>query len=91
MGRVIITLKIMPSDLSVNLDEVSAQAERMISEFGGAVGKREIEPVAFGLKAIKIIFILDEKVGGTDVLEQKISSIPGVESVNVVDVRRAIG
>lgn len=91
MANVILTLKIMPSDPKVNLDYISEKAEKLITRFGGRVGKREKEPIAFGLSALKITFIMDEKKGGTQSLEEDISKLSGVSSVNVVDVRRAIG
>ena len=53
--------------------------------------KIEIVPVAFGLSAVKIIFIMDEKLGTTEPLEEKITKISGVNSVEVTDVRRCIG
>lgn len=91
MANVIITLKIMPSGLDVDLDRISEQIEKLIADFGGNVGRKEKEPVAFGLSALKIMFIMDEKKGSTEVLESKISKIKGVNSVDVVDVRRTIG
>ncbi|MFC1686899.1 elongation factor 1-beta family protein [Nanoarchaeota archaeon] len=48
-------------------------------------------PIAFGLKAINIIFAMDEAKGSPDVLEEKITAIDGVQSFEVIDVRRAIG
>jgi len=92
MAIVIITLKIMPEDPDVDLDMVESEAKKKIADFAG-VGdtKTEIEPIAFGLKAVKIIFVTDEKKGGTDKLEEEINKIPGVNSVEVIDVRRAIG
>ena len=53
--------------------------------------KSEQEPIAFGLKALKITFAMDENKGSTDTLEEDINGIEGVNSVEVVDVRRAIG
>ena len=53
--------------------------------------KTEIQPGAFGLKALVILFVMDEKKGSTEALEQKISQLEGVESVEVPDVRRAVG
>ena len=91
MANVVVTLKIMPAGVEINLEKLGMDSEELIKKFGGEVGKKEIEPVAFGLKALKIFFVLDEKKGGTEKLEQAISKVPGVESVNVVDVRRAIG
>jgi len=91
MAEVVITLKIMPDGTKVNLEKVKAKAKELIKEFGGEVGKEEIEPVAFGLKALKLYFVMDESLGSTESLEENIKNISGVQSVEVVDVRRAIG
>ena len=92
MASIIITLKIMPADPEVNLSRVEQKAIEEIKNFAGKTEiKRELEPVAFGLNALKITFVMDENIGSTDELEEKISKIEGVNSVEVVDVRRAIG
>jgi|SRR3989344_1183929 len=92
MASIIITLKIMPADPEVNLSRVEQKAIEEIKNFAGKTEiKRELEPVAFGLNALKITFVMDENIGSTDELEEKISRIEGVNSVEVVDVRRAIG
>jgi len=91
MASVIVTLKIMPESPKVNLDFLYGKAEKEISEFGGKIGKKEIEEIAFGLKALNLIFIMDEAKGSTEKLEEKISKINGVNSVQVTDVRRTIG
>jgi len=91
MAQVIITLKIMPSGVDTDLGKIEEEAKDKISEFGGEVGKREEEPVAFGLKALKLIFVMDEGLGSTESLEEQISKIKGVQSVDVTDVRRAVG
>ena len=43
------------------------------------------------LNALKIIFVSDEAKGGTEELEKDIETIDGVNSVEVIDVRRALG
>lgn len=91
MASVIITLKIMPSSPEEDLSKIEEESKKLIEESGGKTHKTEIEPVAFGLKAIKIIFIVDESKGSTDKLEEKISSIEGVNSVEVVGVTRSLG
>lgn len=91
MAQVIVTLKIMPESLDANLDALRQQATKKIEEFGGAIGKAEIEPVAFGLKAVRLFFVMDEEIGSTEDLEKDIQTIDGVRSVEVTDVRRAIG
>jgi translation elongation factor aEF-1 beta len=91
MAKVIITFRIMPESIETNLNSIEKMANEAITAFGGEPGKTEIEPIAFGLNALKIFFILDEKRGSTEELEKKINSMEGVESCEVIDVRRAIG
>lgn len=91
MADVIVTFKIMPESPDVDLDKIKESADRLIKEFGGEIGKVEKEPIAFGLEALNLIFVMDESLGSTDDLEEKVENIEGVNSVEVTDVRRAIG
>tara|TARA_Y100000310_G_scaffold314502_1_gene363928 strand:+ start:1406 stop:1693 length:288 start_codon:yes stop_codon:yes gene_type:complete len=95
MAIAVVTVKIMPESPEINLDELTPKVQALIKEFTERDSpedqKVEIEPVAFGLKAIKIIFTMDEAKGSPDVIEGKITAIEGVQSFEVVDVRRAIG
>ena len=60
MATAVVTIKIMPESPEVNLEEVKEKAQEVIREFTGRDDptdqKVEIEPIAFGLKALKIIF-----------------------------------
>ena len=91
MADVIITLKIMPESPESNLDTIEEKAKKLIEEFGGQTGKVDIEPIAFGLKALKLIFVMNEDLGSTEELETKVQEIDQVQSVEIIDVRRAIG
>ncbi|OIO63895.1 elongation factor 1-beta [Candidatus Woesearchaeota archaeon CG_4_10_14_0_2_um_filter_33_10] len=91
MADVVITLRIMPENPETDLKAIEEKAKIFIAEYGGEVGKVEIEPIAFGLKALNLIFVSNEDIGSTDRLEQNVSSIEGVSSAEVIDVRRAIG
>lgn len=91
MADAIITFKIMPESPDVNLDEIQQKATELIAKAGGEVGKSERVPVAFGLVALNLVFVIDEKLGGTDDLEKEIEEVAGINSVEVTDVRRAIG
>ena len=62
-----------------------------ISEFGGEVGKVEEEPIAFGLIALKVSFIVDEDKGDTEPLENGLKEIDGVANADVVGVTRTLG
>ncbi len=91
MGDVIVTLQVMPSSPDANLKHIEDGVKTVITQFGGRVGKVEIEPIAFGLKAVKLFFLLDENKGGTDDMEADILKVAEVESVSVVGVTRALG
>ena len=92
MADVILTLKIMPESPEIDLEELENKIKEEIKKFSGEYEfKTETEPVAFGLKALKIIFVMDEGKGSTDKLEEDISKLEGVNSVNVIDIRRALG
>lgn len=92
MARVVITFRIMPNDTGIDLSAVEDEAKKRIIDFCNSKEfKSQIEPIAFGLKALNLIFVMDESIGSTEELERKISEIKGVESVEVTDVRRAVG
>ena len=91
MAKVIVTIKIMPESPDTNLKLLEEKAKKVISEFGAEFGKTDIEPIAFGLKAVKIMFIMDEDKGSPDALEQEVRELDGVNSAEISDVRRTIG
>ena len=92
MARVVVSLRIMPQSPDVDLSEMETKAKKEIVDFCNSQEFRtEIQPIAFGLKALMILFVMEESIGTTEKLEQKISQLEGVESVEVTDVRRAVG
>lgn len=91
MATVIITLNVMPVSPDEDLEKIKEASTTIIERQGAKVGKTELEPVAFGLKAVVFMFAQDESKGGTEELEKELLAIPGVNSVQVTDVRRAIG
>ena len=90
MAEVIITFKIMPEDIEVDLDKLEKESKELLNKYGD-VGRVEREKIAFGLEAIILIFIMDESKGSTDFIEDNMRNLDGVQSVEVTDVRRAIG
>ena len=91
MTKMFVTIKIMPTSPEVDLDVLKSEARIKANEFGAELlDKDEIEPVAFGLKALKLMFLFDESKGSED-LVNLISEIPNVSSAEVCDMRRAVG
>ena len=92
MAKVVVTLKIMPKSPEVDLDSIENEAKVKIKDFSqSSEMKSEQEPIAFGLKALKIIFVMDEEKGSIDPLEETLENLDGVNSVETIDVRRAVG
>ena len=92
MARVVVTIRIMPRNTDVDLSKLEGKAKKEIVDFCSSKEfKTEIQPIAFGIKALNIMFVMEESRGSTEKLENRISQLDGVESVEVTDVRRAIG
>jgi len=92
MASVIIKLRIMPESPEIDLTALTEACKVKVAEFGiQNFHSVKEEPVAFGLKALDFIFLVDEKNSNTDVLEEKVREVKGVQSTQILDVRRAIG
>ena len=80
MAVVIIKLRVMPESPAANLKALAEQVKEKLTEFGmKAFHSVKEEPVAFGLRALDFVFIIDEKNSNTDVLEAKVKEIAGVQ------------
>ena len=92
MANAVVTLKIMPTSPDSNLDSIKESALEEIRAFNGNKDTRvSIEPIAFGLNAINIIFVMDESLGNPDAVSEKVAKIDEVNSAEITDVRRAVG
>ena len=83
MGSVAVTFRILPEDAEADLERVKARVRKTL---GGALRDLKEQPVAFGLKAILAIAVVGDAEGGSDRLEQSLAALPGVGSVETVDV-----
>jgi len=92
MANAICTVKIMPASPEVDLAKLEVTAKEKIVAFAGeGETKTEINPIAFGLKELKIIFIVDENKGSPDPIAEDIAKLEEVSSAEISDVRRAVG
>ncbi|HEB46904.1 MAG TPA: elongation factor 1-beta [Candidatus Pacearchaeota archaeon] len=90
MGLAIVKMKIMPSSPDSDLGEIQESAKNLLEKNEVTSSKFEKEPIAFGLTAIIIMFGWPEEKP-LEELEKNLSEIEGVNSVDVLDMRRAIG
>ena len=87
MARVIITLKIMPDGIDVNMDDLLELVKGAIPE-GTDIRANEVIPIAFGLKALRMNVAREEAMGGTDDIEAAITALDSVAQVEVEMVSR---
>jgi elongation factor 1-beta len=87
LARVVMTLKIMPEDVDVDLEELLEHIRGVIPE-GTDMRAHEIVPVAFGLKAIRLNVAREEAMGGPEDIEKAITALTGVNQVEVEMVSR---
>jgi elongation factor 1-beta len=85
VGSVIVTFKIMPEGVETDLDSVEKDIKKEINP-----QRMERIPIAFGLNAVQIIKLVDEKEGEMDRITDKIKSIKGVREVEVVGLTRSL-
>lgn len=79
--------KIMPVSPEADLDKIKEDAKKIVEDFGGQNKEYEIEPVAFGLKAIIVFFFYpDDK--NPEEIENKFSEMENVNSVQLIDMRK---
>jgi elongation factor 1-beta len=76
MGKVAVSLRIMPESPDTDMEKVKSEIAKMAQ-----LNDAKIEPLAFGLKALKILVVVPDS--NFDGLEDKIKTISGVSEVEV--------
>ncbi len=88
MANVAVIMKVLPNDVSIQPQELLERIKKALPENYKIIGSGE-EPIAFGLKALKIIISIPEQTeGGTEQLEKLLKQVEGVEEVEVEAVHR---
>jgi elongation factor 1-beta len=87
MGEVVATIKLMPESPEMDVEKVKTEIKSSIPE-NTELHSIEEEPIAFGLVAINVMVVVDDAEGGTEQIEENLSKIEDVASIEVVDVRR---
>ncbi len=85
MAKVMMKLRVMPSDVDVNLDEVLERIKDIQIE-GVELRDASVQPIAFGLKALVLLAVMPDAEGIGDKYVEEIQKIDGVESVEIEDM-----
>ncbi|MCD6276349.1 MAG: elongation factor 1-beta [Thermoplasmata archaeon] len=85
MGDVLVTYKIMPSGVDVNFEKMKEEVKNRVGDIG-KIAEFDLQPIAFGLKALVVKIIVKDEGGITDKIEEELSKIKGVQGVVVEEV-----
>lgn len=85
MGEVGLQYRVLPDGLEVDLKKLEMDIKRALPE-GATLRATEQKPVAFGLKALHVLIVLDDKKGGAEQVEAAIAGVAGVQSVEIVEM-----
>ena len=88
MARVMVSLKIFPSDIIADMNGVKQAITRSLEGIA-TIYKFDEEPVAFGLVALVVHIMMPEEASGVmDEVERRLKSIKGISEVEVLVSRR---
>ncbi|MEM4326236.1 MAG: hypothetical protein QXU40_02955 [Candidatus Pacearchaeota archaeon] len=90
MEEIIVKMRIMPESQKSKIEELELGVKKIFQKKKQNNFKTEIQPIAFGLNALIILFSWPEEEP-LESIEKEIKSIKGVGSVDVLDMRRSIG
>jgi len=91
VAKVMVILRILPADVEVDVEGLRERIQTAISKLGEgfALQSYRVEPIAFGLKALRLAIVMPEETeGGTYLLEETVRSVEGVGEVEVEVVSR---
>jgi elongation factor 1-beta len=82
MAKVLVTLRIMPKDINVDIQNLKSE---ILSKIKASI--QEV-PIAFGLRALDVFVLAEDKEGEMERIEKLLKEINGVGEIEVIEVTR---
>jgi elongation factor 1-beta len=86
MGEVAVILKVMPESPEVDMEALQAEIKEKIP----GIQDMRIEPIGFGLSAIKIAMITEDEEGSGDKIEGFFANIAGIDRAEIESLNRML-
>ncbi|MCS7136068.1 MAG: elongation factor 1-beta [Nitrososphaerota archaeon] len=87
MGKVVMLIRIMPTDENVDLDELTEKISKGLPE-GIELRESRKEPIAFGADCLLAAFIMPDEEGYVHILEDYLRSFPEIQELMTEFVTR---
>jgi len=85
MAEVIVTFKIMPKNVNIDLDKLEDKIKSIVKP-----EKIQREPIAFGLVALKITKLIPDAAGELEEIENKLKTLEEVGQIEVTELTRSL-
>jgi elongation factor 1-beta len=90
MGEVAITFKVMPDGAETDIEVLKKKIDEEMATQSVKLQEVGEKPIAFGLKALIVKVVVEDKEGLLDTIENALQRIEGVQSIETLEMGRLL-